>query len=116
MFFGKGDKKFGELKRINLSDNSVTEYSFPNDYLKDYAFFGGKICYLDHSGNFVVADENVSESYYYPNASGINIDALYSGGEHIYGLRSDGKIVRLSFEKNAVQNRVTEEILSYEEN
>lgn len=116
LFFGKGDKKFGELKRINLSDNSVTEYSFPNDYVKDYAFFGGKICYLDHSGNFVVADENVSESYYYPNASGTNIDALYSGREHIYGLRSDGKIVRLSFEKDAVQNRVTEEILSYEEN
>ena len=116
LFFGKGDKKFGELKRINLSGNSVTEYSFPNDYVKDYAFFGGRICYLDHSGNFVVADENSSESYYYPNASGTNIDALYSGGKHIYGLRSDGKIVRLSFEKNTVQNMVTEEILSYEEN
>lgn len=116
LFFGKGDKKFGELKRINLADNSILEYSFQNDYVKDYAFFGDKICYCDYSGNFVVADEKGSESYYYPNASGINIDALYSGKEHIYGLRSDGKTVRLSFEKNAVQNRVKEEILSYEEN
>ncbi len=116
LFFGKGDKKFGELKRINLADNSVQKYCFSSDYVKDYAFLGDKICYCDHSGNFVIADKNGSESYYYPNASGISIDALYSGGEYIYGLRSDGKICRLDFVENSVQNKVEEEILSYEEN
>lgn len=114
LFFGKGDKKFGELKRINLADNSVQKYYFSSDYVKDYAFLGDKFCYCDHSGNFVITDKNGSESYYYPNASGISIDALYSGGEHIYGLRSDGKICRLDFVENSLQNKVEEEILSYE--
>ena len=91
------------------------EYSFPNDYVKDYGFFGDKICYCDHSGNFVVADKNSSTSYYLPYANGV-IKAIYSGGEHVYASRIDGKIVRLGFEKDNLQNKVTEEILCYEEN
>ncbi len=115
LFYGKGDKEFGVIKRIDLKTGEETEYYFPDSYVWDYAFFGDKFCYCD--GNFfVITDSSGTASYYRQYKNGASIKAIYSGGGHIYASRTDGKIVRLGFKEDILQNEVTEEVLSYEEN
>lgn len=74
--------------KINLADNSVTEFDNNNAYFDDYGFLDGKLCLYGGNAFYIAENSAIYEcSEHY--------DSIYSCGGKLYGLKLSGKLYEL---------------------
>lgn len=79
--------------KINIADNSVTEYREKDVYFENYGFVNGNLCLYEHGGSFYLENNGKLEKY---NCTETYSD-IYSCGEKIYGLNMNGSLWELNF-------------------
>ena len=90
--------------KIDLSDDSVTEYNKGGAYIEDYGFIDDKLCLYCIGDGFYVLENGNPEKYECKE----NYNSIYSCCGKMYGSKSDGDLYELSLKNDNGQKSIAE--------
>lgn len=90
--------------KIDLSDNSLTEYSAGSAYFEDYGFIDDKLCLYCIGEGFYVLENGDPEKYECKE----NYNSIYSCCGKMYGSKSDGDLYELSLKNDNGKKSIAE--------
>lgn len=78
--------------KINLTDNSVTEFNASDSDFEDYGFIDDKLCLYGIGNAFYAAENGKTVKY----ECSENYNSIYSCGGKMYGLKSNGNLYEIN--------------------